>query len=158
MRIINFIYSVNVLFLYWWYVISIPIIYRDPTISFGLMIAFEIISILMIFMTSRVILFSYKKPNSYDFIINTVMFSWFSFVTYRDMITDYPVLIKILYVSIDFASILFIVDTFINMVMEKVKIPSLRENAEKFKNLFRLFVSGICLFAYSIAMRGIINE
>jgi hypothetical protein len=158
MKLINFFYSINVLFLYLWYVISIPIIYSDKTISPVLMTAFEAVSVLMIVMTFRVMVFSYKNPSWNDFVVNIMMFFWFSFITYRDMITDYDMLTKLLYVSIDFSSIIFILDTFINMILEKIKIPSLRENGDKLKNIFRLCIAGGCLFAYSISLRGIINE
>src|ERR1700676_3146678 len=115
MKLINFFYTINVVFLYLWYVISIPVIYYDNTINLSLMIVFDSISLLMIFMTSRVLAYGYKNPSKIDFMVNIFMFFWFCFVIYRDLITPYCTLIKIFYVSIDISSIFFIIDTFLNM-------------------------------------------
>ena len=138
--------------------ISIPVIYYDNTINLSLMIVFDSISLLMIFMTSRVLAYGYKNPSKIDFMVNIFMFFWFCFVIYRDLITPYCTLIKIFYVSIDISSIFFIIDTFLNMILEKVKIPSLSQEKERIKNIFRLFAMGICLFSYSLVLRGILSD
>lgn len=150
MKICNFLYEMNTVFLYLWYSSSIPFILSDKTISQNLMIGFLSISVLMIYMSAKVIGYGYKKLSRFDYLINVSMLAWFLFVTKRDLMTNYDYLTKIFYVGIDFASILFISYIFLSFFLEKINGLSFNE-----KNIFRLALVAICVFSYSFALRGL---
>lgn len=145
MKPIEIFHKANVLFLLIWYVISIPIIYCDNTITGWLLVYFETVSILMIFLTSRVITHSYKKPSRFDFVINILLLAWFLFVTRRDINTDYSLLTKLLYVSVDFSSLLFLVDTFFGFLIET---SFFKKSGIKINENYRCVISVFCALSF----------
>ncbi len=140
-------HKINTTFLLLWYVISIPIIYCDKTITGGLLIAFELVSILMICMTVRILRFSYNNPSRMDILINSILFFWFVFVTHRDMETNYDLITKILYVSIDFCSTLFLFDNFLGFLLET---SFFKHCAKKINSRYRCLLSLICALSFLI--------
>lgn len=148
-------YKIDTVLLFLWYAASIPIIYGDNTINPLLLVGFEAISILMILLTGRVILEGYKKPHISEFFISPPMIIWFIVITYRDFLTEYTMWLKIFYLSIDFASFLFLVDFFINILLFKIseKFPNL--NPKKITDIVKLGILGISILVYSVMIREI---
>lgn len=140
-------HKLNTIFLLGWYVVSIPLIYCDKTITGMLLVAFELVSILMIYLTFRVKRYAYKNPSRFDFMINLVLFIWFLFVTHRDMSTDYDAITKILYVSIDVCSILFLIDTFFGFLIE---MSFFKGTEKKVTNNYRCVLSFLCAISFLI--------
>lgn len=142
---IEIFHKANVLFLLIWYVISIPIIYCDNTITGWMLVYFELVSILMINITWRVRNLSYKNPSLFDFFTNISLLVWFLFVTHRDINTDYSLLTKLLYVSVDFSSILFLVDTFLGFLIET---KFFKKTGIKVNDNYRYVVSFLCALSF----------
>lgn len=105
-------------FLLFWYVISPFIWINDETLSFDLKIVYSLINYSILMMLIRVLVYEYKKPNFSDFSMTFMMIIWFFYSTYRDAVEPgYYFLLKLFYISIDLLSTVFLIDTFVNFLL-----------------------------------------
>lgn len=118
MRNIDSLVKYSLYFLLCWYVIAPFIWINDATLSLGLKIAYAMINYLIIGMLIRVIKYECKKPSLMDFFVSFILIIWFFYSTERDYNEQgYDLLLKMFYLSIDLLSMVFLIDTFINLIL-----------------------------------------
>jgi len=145
----------STLFLLAWYFCSLYIVTQDTTMSLGMMVSFEIINVIMIIMLLRVLLFNYKTPSFTDFSVSFFSIYWFCYSTYRDYTQDgYYYFLKVFYVGIDLLSMLFLIDTFINFLINMRLFNIGKESIKKINNIMKIGFSTTFPIAYFILCRG----
>lgn len=118
MKNVDSIIKISMYFLLCWYFIAPFIWLSDDTLSFGLKISYAMVNYSIIILLIRVISFEYKNPNFTEMAITLMLISWFFYSTYRDVTEPgYYFLLKMFYVSIDLLSTIFLIDTFVNLLL-----------------------------------------
>lgn len=156
MKLTDKISKVNLMLLLAWYFLSLYIVTQDNTMTFGMMLSFEIINTLMIIFLSRVLLFSYRNPSFTDFAVSFCMVFWFIFSTIRDYHeVGYSPFLKMFYLTIDLLSLSFLIDTFFNFISSSGILIISQRSILNIDRILRVTVFSAVIFIYCHLYKGI---
>jgi hypothetical protein len=137
-----------------WYGISMYTTYLDNTIGTNLKILGEFINFLMVSLLFRVVFGGYKKPTGLDFCVCAALFFWFIYYTVIDAASyQYPTFVRIFYTTIDCYSLIFLIDTFSNLI---VNTEIYKSTKERMNGIFRwslAFLLAFVVYAYVKCLR-----
>lgn len=132
-----------------WYIVSIFNTLFDKTIGMNLKICAEIINIMAISILARVIIMGYKNPKIMHFLACLILMGWFFYYTPQDAKNlGYSVLSNIFYLTIDLYTILFLIYSFLSLLLETQFCKKYKKKIIIFYKFSLAFLAGFAILMY----------